>query len=298
MGFQMTLMLNTDGSGEFDGEPIRFSTQGDKLSVTQNGVSNTYTYVLSGNFLKLSGGDLDQAITFTRQGSAPSNQSATTASTNQTATNQSASLPKNLIGVWSGYNETLEFKSSGECVYRGQAYRYSVSGNIITLETVQGNFLMEYAVTGNQLNLTVNGQKVVYTKGNAASTNTTGTVKSGKGNLDMTLVGQWCYMNVYSTYSGGSSSQECITLKADGTYEYFSESSRSVNTNTVVGGTSSQNSDRGTWWTEGNRIYYNSPTNGQGSYQIEKRNHPKNTSDPMIVLDGRTYVTATRKNPW
>jgi hypothetical protein len=294
MGFQMTLMLNADGSGEFDGDAIRFSTQGDKLTVTQNGTSNTYTYILSGNSLKLSGGDLDQPITFTRQGATTPNQAVEPAAAKS---QPSTTLPKNLIGVWSGYNETLEFKNSGECVYRGQAYRSSVSGNIITLETTQGNFLMEYAVTGNQLNLTVNGQKVVYTK--SGTTNpTTSTAQSGRGNLDMTLVGKWCYMNVSSSYSGGSSTSECITLKADGTYEYYSESSRSVNTNTVTGGTASQNSDQGTWWTEGNRIHYNSRSSGQGSYQLEKRNHPKNVNDPMIVLDGRTYVTATLKNPW
>jgi hypothetical protein len=49
---------------------------------------------------------------------------------------------------------------------------------------------------------------------------------------------------------------------------------------------------------QGDRIYYNSQTQGQGSYRLEKRNHPKNVGDPMIVLDGEAYVTATLKAPW
>jgi hypothetical protein len=97
---------------------------------------------------------------------------------------------------------------------------------------------------------------------------------------------------------GTSSSSRCITLNADGTYIYNSESSRSVNTPDYYGGTNAQNSDQGTWYVNGDRIYYNSQTTGQGSYRLEKRNHPKNVNDPMIVLDGEAYVTATQRPPW
>ena len=292
MGFQMTLMLNSDGTGEFDGDPIRFTQQGNNLSITQNGTSNTYDYKLQGNTLQLSGGDLDAPIAFTRQSTTAASHAATEATV---VKNQSTGTSKNLQGIWSGYNETIEFKNGNECVYQGQTYPYSISGNTINLQTAQGIFSMQYVISGNQLALTVNGQSLTYTKGMTVQ-NVPAGPKSGKG-LDMSLAGQWCYVNVYSTNSGGSSTSECITLKGDGTYEYFSESSRSVNTDAYYGGTSSQASDRGTWWTEGNRIYYNSQTKGQGSYQLEKRNHPKN-NDPMIVLDGRTYVTSTVKSPW
>jgi hypothetical protein len=298
-GFQMTLMLNADGTGEFDGEVIKFIVQGDKLQVTQQGVTNAYTYLLQNNALTLSGGDLEKAIIFARQGG-----DAPAPEIDQTKTIKDsgpvADIPKNLLGLWSGYNETIEFKPDAQCIYRGQPWPYTVSNNVITLQTPQGNFLMAYKITGNQLDLTVNGKNFTYTKG-AAPANTTSNnapTSSGGKNLDMSLVGKWCYVNVYSGNSGGSSSSECITLKQDGTYEYYSESSRSVNTPQVYGGTSSQGSDRGQWWTEGGRIFYNSPTSGQGSYKLEKRNHPKNTSDPMIVLDGKTYVTFYNKPAW
>ncbi len=290
-GYQMTLMLNTDGSGEFDGEIIAYSLQGTRLTVKQQGQTTVYDVVLSVNTLRVSGGDLEQAITFQRQGSSGST-STTSAATTTTAGN----VPKNLLGIWSGYGETLEFKSNSECVYRGQTFSYGMAGNQITLETGQGSIPMQYAISGNQLTIVLNGQTFLYTKG-ASSASGHSQSKTANGKADQALVGQWCYVNVYSSNSGGSSSTECITLKADGTYEYYSESSRSVNTNTVVGGTSSQGSDRGTWSVQGDRIYYNSQSQGSGSYQLVKKNHPK-TNDPMIVLDGRTYVTQTIKSPW
>lgn len=71
-----------------------------------------------------------------------------------------------------------------------------------------------------------------------------------------------------------------------------------TNTDAFYAGTSSQSSDFGTWNYDGTRIYYNSQNGqGSGSYLLEKRNHPKN-GDPMIVLDGETYVTYYQKNPW
>jgi hypothetical protein len=157
--------------------------------------------------------------------------------------------------------------------------------------------VMGYAVNGNQLSLTVNGQTLQYSKGNTNQNTPSPAAATGK-RVAQELVGKWCYVNVNSTNSGGSSTEECITLKADGTYEYYSESSRSVNTNTYSGGTNSQNGDRGTWSYDGSRIYYTSTAGaGSGSYGLEKRNHPKN-NDPMIVLDGKTFVTYYQKTPW
>jgi len=64
-GYQMTLLLNADGSGEFDGETIKYTNQANKLSLVQNGQTTVYTYVLQGNNLTLSGGDIEGNIVFT-----------------------------------------------------------------------------------------------------------------------------------------------------------------------------------------------------------------------------------------
>lgn len=289
-GYQMTLMLNDDGSGEFDGEMIKFTTQGDKLTLIQAGQSTVYNYKLQGNSLTLSGGDLDGTVTFTRNGGG--DQAPVVAST-PGAQPASSKADAGLIGVWSGNGETIEFKSNGQCVYIGNTFPYEVSQGHIILTTTQGQVMFAYAIKGNQLNLTANGQQVSYSRG-AGNTTAGGSQNPGGGQVAPELVGKWCYMS----NSLSSSTNKCITLNADGTYVYSGESSRSVNTPEVYGGTASQSGDRGTWYVQGDRIYYNSQTQGQGSYRLEKRNHPKNVGDPMIVLDGEAYVTATLKAPW
>jgi hypothetical protein len=294
-GYQMTLILNADGNGEFDGESIRFTTQANKLSITQSGVTMVYTYALQGSTLTLSGGDLEETIAFTKAGSGAKTETVVTNQTNNTsATGGSGS--NELVGVWSGNGEAIEFKSNGQCIYLGNTFSYEVSQGHIILKTGQGNAMFAYTIEGHQLHLTANGNKVSYSKGAGNSAVAT-TKNSTGGSVAQELVGKWCWTNTTTTNSGGSSSSECIVLNANGTYEYASERSMDTNTNAFYAGTSSQGSDRGTWWVQGDRVFYNSQTRGQGSYQLQKINHPK-TGDPMIVLDGEPYVTFYQKQPW
>ena len=299
-GFQMTLILQENGTGEFDGDAIKFTTQGNKLSIVQGNETNAYTYTLQGNSLKISGGDLDAPITFTRSGGNEQTVSNATSAPQQqsTASKSSDSSDNSLIGIWSGNNERMEFKSNGQCIYGTQSFPYELSQGHIILSTVQGKVMMAYKVAGDQLTMTINGQQAVYKRGagneNVGATQNNSTAKAG---VAIELVGKWCYVNVISTNSGGSTADECITLNRDGTYQYYSERSMSTNQPTYWGGTSSQNGDNGTWSVQGNRIYYNSAKSGQGSYLLQKMNHPKN-NDPMIVLDGKTFVTQYQKAPW
>jgi len=290
-GYQMTLMLNPDGGGEFDGESIKYTTNANKLTITQSGQPTIYTFVLQGNSLTLSGGDLDNSITFARAGV---NQNEAQVPTQESELRQGSK--NELIGVWSGNGETIEFKSNGQCIYLGNTFAYEESNGHVILTTQQGKAMFAYTIQGNQLNLTANGQKVSYTRGNS-SAQPSNLQNTKGGNVAQELVGKWCWTNVNSTNSGGSSSSRCIVLNANGTYEYASERSMDTNTNSFYAGTSSQDSDRGTWYVQGDRIFYNSQSSGQGSYQLQKKNHPK-TRDPMIVLDGEAYVTFYQKPSW
>ena len=132
-GYQMTLMLNADGSGEFDGDMIKYTTQANKLSLVQDGQTTVYTYVLQGNNLTLSGGDLDGNIVFTKGGT--QNTQVVLNQTPQTIQQQTGG-PQNaneVIGVWSGNSESVEFKSNGQCSYAGNTFQYQVSQGQITL---------------------------------------------------------------------------------------------------------------------------------------------------------------------
>jgi hypothetical protein len=147
-GYPMTLILNASGQGEFDGDVIAFSIMNNLLTIVKDGEKTAYTFSLQGNSLTVSGGDLDRPLTFIKSDSSPK-------SVTQSAT--SSRGRDALVGVWSGYNETIEFRSNGQCVYQGQTYPYSVEVDQITIRSNQGNFIMQYALDGNQLNLVVNG---------------------------------------------------------------------------------------------------------------------------------------------
>lgn len=306
-GYQMTLMLNKDGSGEFDGAPMKYILSGNTLSLTMDGATTKYTYAQQGNSLTLSGGDIDGNIIFLRQGSSGGNTPAQPAQTSnlpavQQGNTMNATSGGSIVGTWSGNGETIEFKDNGQCLYMGQTMAYQLSGNNIVLQTAQGQVPLAYSLNGNQLTISGGGLSYTYSRG-GSGTNTTGvmspgTTPAGKGRVAQELVGKWCWTNVTSTNSGGSTSERCLTLNADGTYQYVAERSSSVNTNAYYGGTNSQSGDQGTWSYDGVRIHYNSQTGqGSGSYALEKRNHPKN-GDPMIVLDGEPYVTYYQKPRW
>lgn len=143
-GYQMTLILNTDGSGEFDGESIRFAAQVNTLAITQNGATTRYTFALAGNTLTLSGGDLDGSVAFTRGGTAPAQVAQPAVQPTQPAVAPSQSATGGLTGVWSGNGETVEFKKDGTCLYQGQSFAYQVSQGHVTLSTQQGNVMLAY----------------------------------------------------------------------------------------------------------------------------------------------------------
>lgn len=301
-GYEMTLILNPDGSGEFDGEALTFSVKENILTILTNGQPVNYTYSLKDNSLLLSGGDLSEAMTFTRQAGQPGT-TQTTITTNQNETPKNNAVPSpdqnsDIIGLWSASTESIEFKSNGQCTYLGQFYPYQLSPGKVTMTSPQGQVTFDYTIKEDQLSLSYNGRTVTYTKGAINSGNGQQQQSAGGGAVAQELVGKWCFINVNSYNQGASSSSECVTLNADGTYEYYNESSRSVNTADMNGGTSSQKSDRGTWYVKGDRLYVHSQTLGDASYGLEKRNHPTNVNDPMIVLDGRAFVTQYNKPPW
>ena len=93
---------------------------------------------------------------------------------------------------------------------------------------------------------------------------------------------------------GASQSSRCITLNGNGTYTYAGQSD-SYN---PYGGATSQSADSGTWTATDTTLTAHSRSGKTTTYGLEKRNHPKNVRDPMIVLDGQTFVTAYNKVPW
>jgi len=305
MGFNMDLDLQANGKGVFDGDAISYQFNGTSLVITSGGNKTTYQAKLSGDVLTLSGGDLDAPVAFNRVNSA-------SGGTNSKE-NQGNPLPGNgsngLIGTWSAQNEEITFTADGKMIYNGTPLSYTQQAEQIQVQTPNGNIVFQYTLNGNNLTLKSDGLNAMYTrKAGGASQAPTGMQTPAAGNaaegvIDPSLVGKWAYVGTANNISGTFSNEEYVTLKADGTYEYYSETSGTASgTNmygnqTYSGGMASQSSDRGTWRVKGNTIIANSVKTGIKVYQFEKRNHPKN-GDPMIILDGTAYVTYFQKAPW
>ncbi len=114
------------------------------------------------------------------------------------------------------------------------------------------------------------------------------------GQIAPELVGKWCFINL-AAGTADAMTNSCVTLNADGTFDAVLDRSMLPNGNAFPG---LQDSDNGKWWVKGNRIFYNSNSNGQGSYVFEKKNHPRLENTPMIVLSGIAFVTASSHDPW
>jgi hypothetical protein len=276
---QMMLVLDSHGTGQLNGHPIKFTTHHhNKLHITDASVTTIYTYDLTGSVLKLSGEGLDKPILLQR------GSSAIHTTTTNTHDNSEHNIPKNLLGLWKGYNETIQFKPDAQCLYRGKIWPYIVSNNIITLQTPQGNFIMTYTINDRDLHLAFGGADHVYTK-----EVTVELVQTPEGKtLDLSMAGKWCYI---IPSSGNGKSSECMIFNHDGTYEYSTETTQTANVK------ASLYSDTGTWWLEKNQIFFKTEKQGEGSYTFEKFNHPE-TGDAMISFDGKTFASSSNHAPW
>ena len=69
-GVEMKLVLNADGSANYEGDAGRWRAQGSKLLLTQEGETVAYDFRLQGSQLTLTGGDLMAPLALSRAGSA------------------------------------------------------------------------------------------------------------------------------------------------------------------------------------------------------------------------------------
>ncbi len=305
-GYSMVLQLNADGSGEFDGDRIQYKVNGNQFILINAGITTNYQYAIRENKLILSGGDLEKPVIFTRPGNTTGDSKEVRKGNEESTKDQNS-----LIGKWENSSESLDFHDDGTVIIQGITMSYSIAGNQLTIQGLNGTQTFTYSLQPGYLTINIKGTSEIYKKAGAQVNLPTGQAYSkeqngmpaGQGIIAPELVGKWCYMNVSSTGTGGWSTDECIVINADGTYEYNYESSGSASgynqygDQTFAGGTGSQFSDRGTWRLAGNTLYVNSQSKGQQVLTLQKVNNPKN-GDPMIVIDGRAYVTYYQRPGW
>jgi hypothetical protein len=286
--------FNPDGTGTFDSTPIKYSVRDAQLTVNEEGTINNYTFKLSGDELVVSGGDLDAPMTFVRQGTGKGLGGRRSQTRVDPQNGQQNSTPaqkeSGLVGRWQSSEATVQIKDDGTLVLNGTTLRYSVKGNTITLANDEGAAQLPFELSGDTLRVLVDGRTVTYKRVRGES------VDSGGPAHEMNsadLFGKWCYMANVNSGTGGRISNRCFTLYPNGTYEYYSETSSSG----PIASSASQESDSGTWTATATTITRNSRSLGTETYSLEKRNHPKN-GDPMLVIDGDSYVTYSPRSPW
>lgn len=307
-GYEMKLQLSDNGKGIFEDENITYTVVGDKLNIRFEEENIPYGYKLTGNILTLSGGDLDAAIKFWKQGTSGPNSK----DSNSNLISEKSHLPEKgtktekLIGKWTTEGADIEFKANGKGIYNGNPFTYTVNGNTLISTDNTGSNSFFFMFLGESLSLSGAGINVVLTKGhkgykaetaiNATDNNSSANNSSGSG-IDQSIVGKWCWIKASGNTQASSSSSKCININGNGTYSYSAEGSISGYGGGYYGGSSSQSADNGTWKVVGNKIHVNSRSQGFQILSFEKRNHPKN-GDPMIVIDGDTYVTYNQRPSW
>jgi hypothetical protein len=291
----LTLILNADGTGKIDDESMKYVVKDNVLSVDEKGSINRYAYQLNGNRMTLSGGDLDKPMVFERQAPpAPSGLGARRAQPPAAATPEAGGT--GLVGRWQGPQGITQINADGTMLINDVPYRYIVQGSILTVVGSDGSAAIPFQLRGDSLTITSGGQSAVLQR-MAANAPAAGQ-NAGSPASAAELAGKWCaFSNFNANAGGGSMTDECFTLNANGSYSYHREASMSAYAPGIWGGTTSRTDDAGTFQLLGTRLTVNSRTQGTKTYNLEKRNHPKN-GDAMLCLEGTCFVTAYQRPPW
>lgn len=218
-----------------------------------------------------------------------------------TATAQKVSVEKQLQGYWKSTEAIIEFKPGSRVSINDGEYDFAVLGSTIIVSNDEGEMEFPYKLTATTLTVWVELKKVVYTRMSAneiaqlkrGGHSGTRTTTAATGGVARELVGKWCYAANVNAIGGGRQSNICFTLKADGTYEYYGETSNS----NIYGGSNSQSADYGRWSATATSLTARSNSGKTTTYTLEKRNHPK-SGDAMLMVDGDAFVTYYQRPSW
>lgn len=196
----------------------------------------------------------------------------------------------------------MHLNSDGTGTMNSEPFRWKISEGALIIEENSGVYYYQYSSTQDALTVSdlATGLTLSFTKAtdNKAEEGNPAPLKQkadpgSSSSGTAALIGKWCYMSNVTSSDGGRMSNECITFYENGTFEYYTESASSGSS----GGYASQSSDKGTWTVSESTIQVESNSNGPASYSYLKQNHPKN-GDPMLIIDGRAFVTYYNKSPW
>jgi hypothetical protein len=141
-----------------------------------------------------------------------------------------------VVGRWQSPDSEVVINADGTLTIDGTPFRYTIAGNVFTLIGSDGALPMPFELSGDRLTVVMSGEAIVLQRRPAGSVATQG---AGGQTGGSELVGKWCYQSNVTASNGGRMSDECFTVHANGTYQYYAETSSSG----PNGGSASQQSD-------------------------------------------------------
>lgn len=156
-GFTITMILNSNGTGELDESDITYSVRGDRLIVTEDGEDINYKFQLAGDKLTLSEGDLDDTTVFVRKGgSSGKGIGSRKAGKDETETTAKKSDP-GITGTWTIQTEkgtmALDLKADGSGSMAGSAFTWQYEQKILMLSSNGQTIMYNVVLSGDQLTL-------------------------------------------------------------------------------------------------------------------------------------------------
>jgi hypothetical protein len=266
--------INADGSATIGDKTHRWTLEGNVITFAGNGETLKVPFELSGDTWTWKFPDGQLALTRT--------------------TAAAAAADSGIAGAWQGATGNIQINLDGTATVGGVVYRYTHTGNQLTLAGPDGTFVAAIQRSGDSMTWVVNGKTLTFQR--AAATWAVGGGKATGGILPE-LIGKWCQMTNLNNTTGSYSRSACFTLLADGSFQYASDFGATGNVAGGAYGTAADSNDSGTWTATADTITSNSKKTGPRTFRLEKRNHPK-TGDPMLVLDGTAFTTAYQKAPW
>jgi hypothetical protein len=179
-GETITFTLNPDGSAKIDDEAAKYTVSGNTIAVVLAGETIRYTFKLDGDTMTVSGGDLDKPTPFTRKAapapkrglgakikSTPGDKSETPkpnpfdvagAQTGESKPEAKPAAPT-LVGKWQAEDGSELAFSEDQFTFGGRNVPYKAADGKITLTGPKGQIQWPYELQGDQLILTLEGNK-------------------------------------------------------------------------------------------------------------------------------------------
>lgn len=184
-------VLNADGTGTVDGEPVTFTVRGNTVRVKTEDDVLEYTVALKGDTLTVSGGDLDEPTPFKRKGKAPARAArpAVAEKDEEVVAPDEAEAPEpreveegakpqaakpapkpqkksanGLVGTWKSDEGLVTFKDDGTATFLGAPAKYKVEGDEMSVTGERGTVKLNFALDGDTLTLRGSGQVAKLTR--------------------------------------------------------------------------------------------------------------------------------------